>query len=382
MLAASVTVLYVIAFQEDQGVAYGKVLMMIGLTLGAAGFIVFTDIYYQKKTLSAISGVFLGLVAGLLAAYALSFVVDLIGLMAPIPDKQRVAFLNLLEGVKVIIGLITCYLGISLVLQTKDDFRFVIPYVEFTKQIRGQRPILLDTSVIINGRIPDIAETRILQGLIVVPKFVLDELHSVADSKDKLRRARGRRGLDVLQKLQHHSKVEVTIEDTDAEGATVDQKLISLAEQMRARVMTNDFNLNKIAHLRGVEVINLNDLARAMRPTVLPGETLSVKVIRGGENPGQGVGYLEDGTMIVAENARRRIGQQVQVQITSMLQTSAGAHGLRQGCRCGHGHRRYSSRCRRAERRPTADPTCHPHRRRQPPQETEGQGLREQGKIL
>ena len=324
LLAASVTVLYVIAFQEDQGVAYFKVLLMIGLTLGTAGCIVFTDIYHQQKKLSAISGVFLGLVAGLVAAYALSFVVDLIGLMAPIADDQKVAFLNLLEGVKVIIGLITCYLGISLVLQTKDDFRFVIPYVEFTKQLRGQRPILLDTSVIIDGRIVDIAETRILQGLIVVPKFVLHELQAVADSTDKLRRARGRRGLDVLQKLQHHPVVDVSIEETEADGANVDQKLISLAEQMRARVMTNDFNLNKIAHLRGVEVININDLARAMQPAVLPGETLTVKVIKAGESPTQGVGYLEDGTMIVVENARHRIGEQVHIQITSMLQTSAG----------------------------------------------------------
>ena len=330
VLAASVTLLYVITYQEDRGVELYKVLLMIVLTLGAAGAIVLADICSHKKKLSSVSGVFLGLVAGLLAAYAMSFVVDLIGrLMAPVDHENKIAFFNLLEGAKVIIGLVTCYLGISLVLQTKDDFRFVIPYVEFTKQIRGQRPILLDTSVIIDGRILDIAETRVLQGLLVVPKFVLHELQEVADSTEKLRRARGRRGLDILHKLQNHPAVDVSIEEAEADGATVDQKLISLAQQMQARVMTNDFNLNKTAHVRGVEVINLNDLARAMQPTVLPGESLKVRIIKPGEAPTQGVGYLEDGTMVVVENARHRSGQQVTLQVTSMLQTSAGRDDLR-----------------------------------------------------
>ncbi len=325
LLAASVTVLYVIAFQEDQGVDFYPILLMIGLTLAAAGAIVCSDVYYNKKKLSSVSGVFLGLVAGLVAAYALSFVVDLIGrLMAPMDPTRQIAFYNLLEGAKVIIGLMTCYIGISMVLQTKDDFRFVIPYVEFTKQIRGQRPILLDTSVIIDGRVLDIVETRVLQGLMVVPKFVLHELQQVADSTDKLRRARGRRGLDVLNKLQHHDAVDLSIEDADAEGPTVDQKLISLAQRIQARVMTNDFNLNKIAAVRGVEVINLNDLAKAMQPTVLPGESLVVNIIKPGESSTQGVGYMDDGTMVVVESARHLIGQQVDAVVTSMLQTSAG----------------------------------------------------------
>ncbi|HEX7008419.1 MAG TPA: PIN domain-containing protein, partial [Phycisphaeraceae bacterium] len=218
------------------------------------------------------------------------------------------------------------YLGISLVLQTKDDFRFVIPYVEFAKQIRGNRPTLLDTSVIVDGRVLDIVQTKVMQGLLVVPKFVLNELQAIADSADKLRRARGRRGLEILQKLQECPIVDVSIEETDPaeEGATVDQKLILLAQRLQARIMTNDYNLNKVATLRGVDVINLNDLAKAMRPVVLPGEHLSVKVVKPGEGPAQGVGYLEDGTMVVVEGGRHHLGQEVNLVVTSTLQTSAG----------------------------------------------------------
>jgi uncharacterized protein YacL len=210
------------------------------------------------------------------------------------------------------------------VIQTKDDFRFVVPYVEFAKQTRGNRPILLDTSVVIDGRIVDIVDTKLFQGSLIVPKFVLNELQLIADSSDKLRRARGRRGLDVLQKLQDKPMAEVLINDSEPEGATVDQKLVSLAQEMQARVMTNDFNLNKIATLRGIDVINLNDLAKALRPVVLPGESMRVKVIKPGEAMSQGVGYLEDGTMVVIENGRQALGHDIDVIVTSTLQTSAG----------------------------------------------------------
>jgi uncharacterized protein YacL len=212
----------------------------------------------------------------------------------------------------------------SLVLQTKDDFRFVIPYVEFAKQIRGNRPILLDTSVIIDGRILELMDTKIFQGGLVVPKFVLNELQTVADSADKLRRARGRRGLDILQKIRERKDADVAIDESEVEGAGVDQKLVALAQQINARLMTNDFNLNKTATLRGVDVINLNDLAKAMRPVVLPGETMHVKIVKTGEGPGQGVGYLDDGTMVVVENARQSQGHDVELIVTSTLQTSAG----------------------------------------------------------
>ena len=331
LLVAAVISLYLVGegdrfgFQADVGLSAAGVASIIAATVAIAGAVVALDVATRKKKLSAMSGVFLGLIAGLVAAYALSFVVDLIAVYT-LPDAQddRVAYANLLQGVKVIIGLITCYVGISLVLQTKDDFRFVIPYVEFAKQIRGQRPTVLDTSVIVDGRILDIVETRLMQGVIIIPKFVLAELQTIADSNDKLRRARGRRGLDILQKLQSNGLVEVHIDEAEVEGIGVDQKLISLAQQMHARVMTNDFNLNKIATLRGVEVINLNDLAKAMRPVVLPGEHMTVRLVKPGEGPTQGVGYLDDGTMVVVEGGRSHLSEEVELTVTSTLQTSAG----------------------------------------------------------
>lgn len=326
LLVASVIVLYVNEdFQKEGGFSFTAIVAILGGTIAIAGVVVALDVFTRHKKLSALSGIFLGLLAGLLAAYALSFVVDLIGVYAGPEDfARREAFLEFLEGVKVIIGLITCYLGISLVIQTKDDFRFVIPYVEFAKQIRGNRPTVLDTSVIIDGRILDIVETGLIQGTLVVPKFVLNELQTIADSADKLRRARGRRGLDTLQKLQENGLIEVHIDETDADGANVDQKLISYAQAGQARVMTNDYNLNKIATLRGVDVVNLNDLAKAMRPVVLPGEHMTVRIVKPGEGPTQGVGYLDDGTMVVVEGGRAHIGHDIDLAVTSTLQTSAG----------------------------------------------------------
>lgn len=326
VLVAAVTMLYVLPFQADQEISFPIVVMMLLAALAVSAAVVATDFYSANKNLSAGSGVFLGLLAGLLGAYAMSFVIDLIGLIAaPLEMKAQTGpIFNLLQGVKVFIGLVTCYIGISLVLQTKDDFRFVIPYVEFSREIRGNRPTLLDTSVIIDGRILDLVQTKLMQGSLIVPKFVLNELQLVADSGDKLRRARGRRGLDVLQKLQELPFVDITIAETEAEGSTVDQKLVAMAKSMEARVMTNDFNLNKIATLRGVEVINLNDVAKALRPVVLPGENMRVQIVKHGEGATQGVGYLEDGTMVVVEGARHHMGQDIELTVTSMLQTSAG----------------------------------------------------------
>ncbi len=325
LLAATVTVLYVLPFQTYHEIAFGRVLLMIGFAVGGTGVIVAADIFWRHKKLSTITGMFLGLIVGLLGAYALSFVVDLIGLLVVSRDRGHdEAVMNLLGGVKILIGVVTCYLGSSFVLQTKDDFRFVLPYVEFAKQVRGSLPTLLDTSVMIDGRISDIARTFILQGQLVVPQFVLDELNDVADSSDVLRRARARRGLDTLRRLQTGPYVDVQIDQTDARGSTADQKVVSLAQQIKARVMTNDVNVNKIASLRGVEVINLNDLASALRPALLPGESVTVKLIKPGEGADQGVGYLEDGTMVVVEHGRRHVGSQIPVKVTSTLQTSAG----------------------------------------------------------
>ncbi|MHC4563738.1 MAG: PIN domain-containing protein [Planctomycetota bacterium] len=238
------------------------------------------------------------------------------------------AFDRTVALVKLLVGAAAVFMCVSFVRQTRDSFRFIVPYVEFSREMRGARPLLLDTSVIIDGRIRDIAETRIIESNVIVPRFVLDELQTVADSADKLKRNRGRRGLDILNRLRSSERITIQIMDVgaeDVEGQTaVDAQLVALAKRLNGRVVTNDYNLNKIAELRGVDVININDLANALKPVMLPGESMSVKVIRPGEEAGQGVGYLEDGTMIVVEGGRDYIDRDVQITVTSVLQTSAG----------------------------------------------------------
>jgi uncharacterized protein YacL len=187
---------------------------------------------------------------------------------------------------------------------------------------------VLDTSVIIDGRIADVAEARVLDQPLVVPRFVLQELQGIADSSDKLRRNRGRRGLDILNRMQKSDEVEIRIFESEipemAGIREVDQRLVVLAKHLDGKVVTNDYNLSKIARLQGVEVINLNDLANALKPVVLPGEMLNVKLIKRGEEMGQGIGYLDDGTMVVAEQGSGHLGEIVRMTVTSVLQTSAG----------------------------------------------------------
>jgi uncharacterized protein YacL len=222
---------------------------------------------------------------------------------------------------------VLCYMCISFLIQTKNDFRFVIPYVEFSKEVKGRRPYILDTSVVIDGRIADVVEADVLDSQLIMPRFVITELQGIADSSDRLRRSRGRRGLDILNKLRTNPKVDLEIYDRDLpefEGQNVDLRLVSLAKHLEGKLVTNDYNLNKVARLHGVGVINLNDLANALKPVFLPGERLEVRIVKAGEEPGQGVGYLDDGTMVVVEAGREHINQQIQIAVTSVLQTSAG----------------------------------------------------------
>ena len=184
---------------------------------------------------------------------------------------------------------------------------------------------LLDTSVIIDGRIADICETGFLEGTLLIPGFVLEELQHIADSADSLKRVRGRRGLDILQRIRTGSKIHVEIGNTDyPEIQEVDAKLVRLASEVNGKILTNDFNLNKVAQLRGVEVLNINELSNAVKPVVIPGETMLVQVVKDGKEPGQGVAYLDDGTMIVVENGHRHLNRKISVEVTSALQTAAG----------------------------------------------------------
>ena len=279
------------------------------------------DVFTPRKRIQTISAIYFGLIVGLFLGYLVQIAIEqMLVRYLPDPNTQR--------EFSLVLTVLICYACVSTLLQTKDDFRFIIPYMEFSKEVKGNRPLVLDTSVIIDGRIADVAETQVVDQPLVVPRFVLQELQGIADSSDKLRRNRGRRGLDILNKLQKSTGIEVRIHDGEipelAGIREVDQKLVVLAKHLGGRVVTNDYNLNKIAKLQGVDVINLNDLANALKPIVLPGEALMVKILKRGEEPGQGVGYLDDGTMVVTEHGQQHLGETVKLTVTSVLQTSAG----------------------------------------------------------
>jgi uncharacterized protein YacL len=286
----------------------------------AAILVVVGDLLTPRKRIQTISALYFGLIVGLILSNLVQSAFEPTFVLLMRPEVR--------SAVSGLIMIFICYICVSTLLQTKDDFRFIIPYMEFSREIKGARPLILDTSVVIDGRIADVAETRVIDQPLVVPRFVLQELQSIADSSDKLRRNRGRRGLDILNRLQKSPGVEIKIHDADVPELAgireVDQRLVVLAKHLGGKVVTNDYNLNKIARLQGVDVINLNDLANALKPIVLPGEALTVKLIKRGEEPGQGVGYLDDGTMVVTEQGAHHLGETVRLSVTSVLQTSAG----------------------------------------------------------
>jgi uncharacterized protein YacL len=217
------------------------------------------------------------------------------------------------------------YIGVVIGARRGEWFEPARIIAAFKDASRLHQYKVLDTSVIIDGRIADICETGFLDGTLVVPQFVLRELQQVADSSDSMKRNRGRRGLDVLQRIQKMSHVQVQIVETDfPEVKEVDLKLIELAKRLSGKIVTNDFNLNKVAQLRGVAVLNINELANALKPVVLPGEVLRVFVLKEGKEPGQGIAYLDDGTMVVVDQGKRAIGRTIEVTVTSVLQTTAG----------------------------------------------------------
>jgi len=274
------------------------------------------DIAMPRKRLDIISAVYFGILVGLFLTYVIG--VALTPLLQANPYREKI---------QLVLGMIVCYSCISLLMQTKDDFRFIIPYIEFAKEVKGLKPYILDTSVVIDGRIADLVETSILDNPLIMPRFVLAELQAIADSGDKMRRSRGRRGLDILQRLRSNKGVELKIYDRDHPDMAdqpVDMKLVLLAKALEGKVVTGDYNLNKVARLHNVPVVNLNDVANSLKPVFLPGEKVEVKIVKVGEEPGQGVGYLDDGTMIVVEGGRDHVGQLVLLTVTSVLQTSAG----------------------------------------------------------
>ncbi len=314
LLAATAGSGYFLARQIGSGpdLEYGGI--AIGLLVGL--LVIFFERLLKRIPLKEVIGGAIGLVFGLMLANVLI----------------RAFFVELLESLGIhipayiLINSALGYFGLILGLKKGKEFEpGKIPWLS-----RGSNPgtnghKVLDTSVIIDGRIADICDTGFMEGTFIIPQFILQELRHIADSSDPLKRGRGRRGLDILNKIQKQATIEVKIIDQDyPKIQEVDAKLIALAKDIHAKIITNDFNLNKVAELQGVNVLNINQLFNALKPVVLPGEIMNVKILKEGKEPGQGVAYLDDGTMVVVDNARRYMGKTVDVAVTSVLQTTAG----------------------------------------------------------
>lgn len=291
-------------------------------TIAFAVIILIIDALTPNKRLSAVLGVYLGLVVGLFAALAVSMLIDLIADSWGIQQGEvATQYLTLL---KLVSGITLCYFGISIVFTTKDNLRLVLPYVEFTRKVRGIRPLLVDTSILIDGRIEQLAQSKFIDAPLIITQFVIDELHTLSDSHEKMKRERGRRGLAILANLRNSGQVELTIESSETSGEKVDRALLELAQASGYRILTTDYSLQQVGQIEGVTVLNLNDLSQAVRAQAVPGAKLQIEIVRNGETKAQGVGYMPDGTMVVIENGGDSVGELVTIEVTNALQTSAG----------------------------------------------------------
>lgn len=312
VVVSSIAGYYVGALMGNFSMAWqlgGAIFGFVGSNL-----IILLEILMRRFSIRNLSAAVFGLIFGFFMAWILTSVLKLIPMS-----------IELFSSLQIVLILVFCYLGMVIAMRGKDEFNLIIPYVKFVRQDEREDVVLLDTSVIIDGRIADILDTKFVEGRVVIPRFVLRELQQIADSQDSLKRNRGRRGLDILNRLQKKASLNVRIQEEDfPEIRDVDAKLVKLAQLLSGKVVTNDFNLNKIAELQGVTVLNINELANALRPVVLPGEMMEVRISKEGKEYNQGVGYLDDGTMVVVDNTRHLIGQVTKVTVTSVLQTSAG----------------------------------------------------------
>ena len=304
---------YEVSQVRPEWVLNGQCGVLIGFGLGA--LCVALDEMLKGFSLRAFSAATFGLFLGTVVAT----LIDRSGLLSYSDDAQR-------QVIRLALFLSFGYLGMILAMRSnKEDFSLIIPYVRFASQSRPENLLVLDTSVIIDGRIADLIDGNFLEGMIVVPRFVLRELQEIADAGDPIIRARGRRGLEMLTRLQQNKRNEVKIHDADfPEETEVDAKLVRLSRALGAKLFTNDYNLGKVAELQSVPHFNINELASALKPVILPGEVLSLRVVREGKDRGQGIGYLNDGTMVVINQAQPLVGQQVGVKVLSLLQTGAG----------------------------------------------------------
>lgn len=285
---------------------------------GFGGLLIAIDEMVKGFSLRAFSAATFGLVLGTLIAW----LIDHSGLFDYSDgDTRPTRWL-----IRLCLFLGFSYIGMILAMRSnKEDFSLIIPYVRFSPRREPHNPLVLDTSVIIDGRIADLLEKGFFEGMVVVPRFVLKELQQIADSDDGTRRARGRRGLEMLSRIQRTAGIEVKIHDGDfPEEAKVDAKLVRLTQALGAKLFTTDYNLAKVAEVQSIPSINIHEMAGALKPVVLPGESMNLRIVREGKDRGQGVGYIHDGTMVVVNSAQNLVGQQVEVEVQSLLQTGAG----------------------------------------------------------
>lgn len=295
--------------------------LTFALIMSAGGLALVLDIIYPRKRISSISAIFFGLIVGSILGYFLK--------LAFAPTLSIWFKEDMISWFSVLLTAIFCYVCVSILLQTKNDFRFVIPYVEFAPQRKGSRPLVLDSHVIIDGRIADIAESGLLDQAIVISTSVLEDVQAIADGQDKIRRKRGLRGLEVVDRLKRIPELDVDIlSDDNIEGidrqADSATRLVLFCKHIAGRLLTNDIALAKAAQIHSVATINLNAVANALKPPALWGDRIAVTIVKEGESTGQGVGYLDDGTMVVVEMGRRFLGKEVNLIVESFLQTSAG----------------------------------------------------------
>jgi uncharacterized protein YacL len=303
---------WAISQMQDNWAQHPVIAVLIGIVSG--GIVIGVDRAMKGFSLRGLSSATFGLFVG----WTISYFIGNSVLFSFIDTETKLL-------AQIIMYVVFAYLGMVIALRGSDEFNLVIPYIRFRREDKPERLVIVDTNVVIDGRIQDVCATGFLNAVLIVPRFVLHELQYIADSGEETRRARGRRGLEVLKQLQKNPYVEVKIHEDDvASIKEVDGKLVQLAKMLNAEIVTNDYNLNRIAELQRVKVLNLHELGRALRPVVLPGEHLSVKLVKEGREADQAVAYLDDGTMIVVNHARRHIGHGMEVIIDSVLQTSAG----------------------------------------------------------
>ncbi len=287
-----------------------------GLLIGifGGGFLISLESVMKRVSVRGLSSVVFGLLFGIIMAKMISDILSLL----PYGEAFH-------ASIRVVLTLIFGYLGAVIALRGKDEFNLIIPYVRFRRTDLKEGVILLDTSAIIDGRVADIYRSHFMSGRLVVPRFVLHELQRLADSDDEMKRQRGRRGLEILRAMQKDATTDIRIHEDDLPGEReVDLKLVKLAKIMEGRLCTTDFNLSRMAAIQGTEILNINDLVNSVKPVIFAGEELIIQIIKEGKEENQGVGYLDDGTMVVVTDGRRFVGQKLTVTVTSVLQTQAG----------------------------------------------------------